>query len=518
MTLNAALRDTDSVRVPLRVTCCVVALVGAGLAVLVSQTPTLAGEEDADPPEVGRRRAPGSRDAIAQHFFANCGGDVNARDVPRDPVMDRTVMPPTVSFRGPFAASDELSRLPSRRRTRCDARAGLRTYADFAAPAHSRSRRRSHDHAAQSPTLVGRAGAFAGGLLHSRRRIVRLPEDLGRRHVHGRNFGWLRTSGARPPPHRTRAAPRRRHGPLARSRAGNYAAAAREGRRRRSRRSSASPGLPVDDTARVGRAGDARRGASRRRLPAIARLHPTRTCHAGSAYGRIFCRRTGSRAPLADANLRSVTPALRTALARLTGRSSSNGRNESSRSTGPTGFVFRQRELRGLRCSSRGGRRLGRARPASATASACHAPPRFTDFRFHAVGREPARVDRVTATARFLELPRPGLTARAEDRNAFLPATPVHPAALGPFASIPAADRPGTRTLGSGTCSPRPGPPGRRRRSQAPHAGARERARRHDAARPDGRRVQDADAADLGQSRRSHDGSAATRETPCAST
>ena len=102
-------------------------------------------------------------------------------------------------------------------------------------------------------------------------------------------------------------------------------------------------------------------------------------------------------------------------------------------------FVFGADELEGLRIF------LDRNR---GNCVACHPPPLFTDFGFHNTGVAQEEYDALHGAGSFAALAIPDDSARKADPDAFLPATPVHPAAREPFRSIPAADAPGRTDLG----------------------------------------------------------------------
>src|SRR5262249_41344641 len=102
-------------------------------------------------------------------------------------------------------------------------------------------------------------------------------------------------------------------------------------------------------------------------------------------------------------------------------------------------FVFGETELAGLQIF------LGRTR---GNCVACHPPPHFTDFRFHNTGVAQEGYDAVHRVGSFAALAIPGIAARRADPDAFLPATPLHPAAQEPFRSVPAADAPERADLG----------------------------------------------------------------------
>jgi cytochrome c peroxidase len=79
---------------------------------------------------------------------------------------------------------------------------------------------------------------------------------------------------------------------------------------------------------------------------------------------------------------------------------------------------------------------------------ACHAPPAFTDFLFHNTGAAQEEYDSIHGIGAFMSLAVPGFSERQTNYDAFLPATPEHPNALGTFESIPSLDHAGETDLG----------------------------------------------------------------------
>jgi len=78
----------------------------------------------------------------------------------------------------------------------------------------------------------------------------------------------------------------------------------------------------------------------------------------------------------------------------------------------------------------------------------CHLAPNFTDFNFHNTGVAQEEYDALHGAGAFRALPVPDLAERNANFDAFLPATPRHPLARGPFLEIPAANQPGRTDLG----------------------------------------------------------------------
>jgi cytochrome c peroxidase len=79
---------------------------------------------------------------------------------------------------------------------------------------------------------------------------------------------------------------------------------------------------------------------------------------------------------------------------------------------------------------------------------ACHAPPRFTDFRLHNTGATQIEYDTIHGTGAFAHLAVPGLAERIAHHDPYLPATAQHPDATGRFRAVPDAQHPGLTDLG----------------------------------------------------------------------
>jgi hypothetical protein len=116
-------------------------------------------------------------------------------------------------------------------------------------------------------------------------------------------------------------------------------------------------------------------------------------------------------------------------------------------------FIFGPDELAGLKIF------LAEPTAAKATAAevaaggignciACHAPPNFTDFRFHNTGASQEEYDGLHGQGAFARLVIPTLSQRRENHDAYLPATPQHPFAGSPFLSVPDAAHPERVDLG----------------------------------------------------------------------
>lgn len=78
----------------------------------------------------------------------------------------------------------------------------------------------------------------------------------------------------------------------------------------------------------------------------------------------------------------------------------------------------------------------------------CHTPPYFTDFEFHNIGVSQDEYETVHGTGAFDALSIPDLATRNASPDAWLPPTPKHPFALGPFRSAASTNAPGQVDLG----------------------------------------------------------------------
>jgi hypothetical protein len=80
--------------------------------------------------------------------------------------------------------------------------------------------------------------------------------------------------------------------------------------------------------------------------------------------------------------------------------------------------------------------------------AACHLAPNFTDFRFHNTGVAQEEYDAANGSGAFAALSIPGLTARNENYDAYLPITTIHPNATERFRHAAVAGSPQYADLG----------------------------------------------------------------------
>jgi len=114
-------------------------------------------------------------------------------------------------------------------------------------------------------------------------------------------------------------------------------------------------------------------------------------------------------------------------------------------------FRFGPKELAGARIFFATADNSGTPRAPGAgvgNCALCHPAPNFTDFKFHNTGVAQEEYDSLHGAGQFAKLKVPGLAKRNADLEAWLPPTPRHPQARGPFLDIPAKSKPGRADLG----------------------------------------------------------------------
>lgn len=391
---------------------------------------------------------------FAQFFAAHPGGDVNAPLPAGDPVLDTTATP-AGSLPGPFAGAsmncrachlvDEHGSTPG---------AGNRTYADFARRSPLPEREDGLTVTPRnSPPLVNATLDRKNFLLHFDGEFATL-EDLVRETLLGRNFGWL--------PNERRQALRHiakviRHddgtGELAQEFGGAYRVVLK------GTDPSIVPELRLPKRFRI----DVRRATDRQILDAVARLvgayveslifiQDEAGEFDGSPYD-VFLRKNGlPRAPDRDESDREYTERLAALIERL-GQPQWVGAGDGSFALHDQAFAFGPTELAGLKTFLRGPRHLPlRSQDLTSggigNCAACHPAPRFTDFEFHNTGAAQNEYDAIHGAGAFFALFIPDLRTRNRSPETWLPPSPAHPQARGPFLSVPAADRPGETDLG----------------------------------------------------------------------
>lgn len=114
----------------------------------------------------------------------------------------------------------------------------------------------------------------------------------------------------------------------------------------------------------------------------------------------------------------------------------------------PQKFVFGATELQGLKIFLRAAPGAMDGSMHAGNCASCHAPPNFTDFRFHNTGVSQEEYDAANGSGAFLKLEIPNLATRAANPNDSLPVSAEHPTATERFRHPAVAGHPQYADLG----------------------------------------------------------------------
>jgi cytochrome c peroxidase len=415
---------------------------------------TADGEEDADPAQVAIGERLFLETRFAQFFFANSGDDANAVPAAGDPTMDFTVTTGD-PLPGPFAGAS----MNCRTCHLVDEQKGVvgggnRTYADFArrSPVPPREDGKATT-SRNSPPLVNASLNRANFLLHFDGEFARL-EDLIRETLTGRNFGWL-------PQERAQAVAHIAH--IIRDDDGQGALAQSFGGAYRDVLKGTDPGIPVEFRLSKRFRINAQQDSDEKILDAVARLISAYVsslvfaqdfagAFSGSPYDKFLRKNVlPVAADVGESDLH-YSRRLRKLITKLK-RPRFVSPDDGELTLHEQPFVFGPLELEGLKIFLREPSAL----PLSATAIAqggignciaCHPAAKFTDFSFHNNGASQDEFDAIHGSGAFAALVIPDLSTRQGNFNAFLPPTPQHPDATGPFREVPSIGQPGLTDLG----------------------------------------------------------------------
>jgi cytochrome c peroxidase len=374
---------------------------------------------------------------FAQYFFANGGADVNAPLAVGDPVMDTTI---TLGqpFAGPFAGmSMNCSACHLVDQQNESIGGGNRTYADFAQRSPIPARNDGQTVTPRnSPPLVNaslaRSGAF---FLHFDGEFTSR-EDLVKATITGRNYGWL------PSEQKTAIANVAR---VIKGDDGTGVIAAEFGAVPYSvLLLGTDPNIPAEFVLPAEFRIDVSRASNKRILDAVAKLigayldgllfiQDEEGRFTSSPYDVFLIKNDLPRAPNSGESEAAYAARLRTAVDALQDPQFVS-ELDGHFTTHAQPFVFDALELHGLKIFLR---QSATPAPAVGNCVACHAPPSFTDFKFHNTGATQEEYDDVHGPGAFNALSIPTLKARKADFNSFLPPTANHPNARGPFLSVP---------------------------------------------------------------------------------
>jgi cytochrome c peroxidase len=397
---------------------------------------------------------------FAQHFAALAGNDANAT-VAGDPVVDVTA---TLSapLPGPFRGSsmncrachlvDEQRDTPG---------GGVRTYADFA----RRSPVPTRDDGLQttprnSPPLVNALLPRDGAVLLHFDGEFASAGDLIRGTLSGRNFGWLPTE---------RAAAMAHIANVIRNDDGRGRLAADFGALPYAVALAGSdPSIPPDLRLPPALRLDVDNASDAEVLDAVAQLISAymdsllfKQDPAGEFFGSpydTFLRKNGlPRSPAEGESAIAYARRLRQRIDALDEPRFVIPANGHFRLHDQE-FAFGPLELDGLRVFL--AEPDGSSPGSIGNCVTCHMPPNFTDFGFHNTGAAQDEYDGIHGAGAFSTLEIPTLDVRNASPQLYLPPSPAHPTAAGPFLAIPQLQRPGITDLGLWNVFANPAVPG----------------------------------------------------------
>src|SRR5262245_59950410 len=411
-------------------------------------------DEDADAAEVAIGERLFLETRFAQFFFANSGGNANAVLATGDPTMDVTVTT-TGSLPGPFAGTsmncrschlvDEQKGVPG---------GGNRTYADFArrSPIPLRSDGKLVT-PRNSPPLVNASLDRRSFFLHFDGEFASV-EDLVPETLAGRNYGWLANE-------RNQAIAHIAH--IIRNDDGSGALAQDFGGSYRKVLAGKDLSIPVELRLSSRFRINVDRATDQQIFDGVAKLigayvrslvfgQDFASAFSGSPYDKFLRKNVlPVAADVGESDLH-YSRRLRSLIDNLASPQFVTP-DDGTLTLHDQAFVFGPLELQGLKIFLREPVSLPLSIEALAQGGlgncvACHAAPKFTDFSFHNTGAAQDEYDAIHGNGAFLAIDVPDLAIRNGNFDAFLPPTPNHPNASGPFREVPSAGQPGLTDLG----------------------------------------------------------------------
>jgi hypothetical protein len=426
-----------------------------GALMLLGSDITVAEDNGTDPAEVAIGERLFLETRFAQFFFSHANGDANARLESGDPVVDVTETLDS-PLPGPFAGQsincrachlvDEQGGVPD---------GGNRTYADFTRRSPVPARDDANIHSPRnSPPLVNAFRVKRSELLLHFDGEFATVQDLVKSTLTGRNFGWIPQEQRQALAHIAHII---RHddgsGELAQQFGGAYTVVLK----------GTDPSIPREFRLPVRFRIDVTTTSDTEILDAVAKLieaylrslvfaQDAEGIFNGSPYDVFLRKNDLPRAPDKEESDIDYGRRLRKLLDDLM-TPQFVSEEDGTFTTHQQAFIFGPLELRGLKIFLREPDVVPLppeviAQGTIGNCIACHAPPIFTDFRFHNTGASQEEYDAIHGSGAFAALSIPDLQTRRHDHNAYLPPTPQHPDAQGPFRDSPAADKPGHTDLG----------------------------------------------------------------------
>src|SRR5262245_59414078 len=402
-------------------------------------------EEDADPAEVAIGERLFLETRFAQFFVANSGSNANAVLAVGDPTMEFTATAGS-PLPGPFAGTSMNCRschLVDEQKGVTGG--GYRTYADFArrSPIPARADGLSTT-PRNSPPLVNSALSRRNLFLHFDGEFITL-EDLARETLAGRNYGWLPNERAQAVAHIAN---------IVRNDDGNGALAQDFGGSYRKvlagKDLSIPPELRLPTRFRI----NVDRATDQQIFDAVAKLISAYVrslvfaqdfagAFSGSPYDKFLRKNVLPVAPDVGETDLHYSRRLRSLINKLTSPEFVTS-DDGTLALHNQPFVFGPLELLGLKIflhepDSTPLSSQVIAQGGVGNCIACHAAPKFTDFIFHNTGAAQDEYDAIHGDGTFDSINIPDLATRLGNFDAFLPATPNHPNAAGPFRQVPSA-------------------------------------------------------------------------------
>lgn len=393
-----------------------------------------------DPPEISAGERLFLEGRFAQFFAENCAGFVNTPLVAGDPALDTIELGGAI-LPGPFAGdtfSCGVCHMVAQAETLVGG--GIRTYCDFSSRSPITQRTDGMTHTPRnSPPLVNASIARAVPTLFHQDGEFATLEDLVHATLEGRNLGWLASEQALAQAHIAN---------VIRLDDGQGTLAARYGSIPYSQLlDSNAVGVPDPFLLPAQYRIDLLTASDAQIVAAVAALVAEYTrslifardaneLYSGSPYDAFLLANGLPQEPAPGEVLLDYARRLLGAADALPSpvfiaAGSMHSHNQS--------FEFGAVELEGLRIFLRE-TPLGPNGGAGNCAS-CHPPPDFSDFGFHNAGFSQDEYDQLHGDGAFFALSVPDLPTRNANPELYLPASPSHPDALGPFrAAVDALD------------------------------------------------------------------------------
>ena len=423
--------------------CCVLVVVLAGCV-----APP---KPDFDPPEqtIGERLFLETR--FAEYFAAHMT-DVNAPLAPGDPVVQQVQNVYSGPMPGPFAGQsincrschfvDEFQGVP---------KAGNRTYADFTTrspiPLAMNGFTATPRNAMQ---MVGSLQPHAGPIFLHFDGEFATPEDLVRGTLTGRNFGWAPDQYQQAVAHIAQ---------VIRQDSGKGMLAASYGKLSYATTLlGTGVNIPIELKLPVKYRLDVSTASDEQILDTVAELitqymdsllfqQDSAGRYIGSPYDVFLKINDLPRQPDPGETNAQYVQRLAQAVSSLTNPKFVDGKlGEFQFHSQP--FTFGATELAGLQIFLKAALGAPDASQHAGNCAACHAPPNFTDFRFHNTGVSQEEYDAANGEGAFAALAVPSLAVRSADYDSYLPASANHPNATERFRHAAVAGSPQYADLG----------------------------------------------------------------------